>query len=187
MGVATVLKLLEFDYKRLHYDTPNGKILSTKQKQMEAYKKDNKVPGLQVSSLRAQLVANLEEKIRNNIVKIRSARMISEMKTFVYKNGRADHMDGYHDDLLMGMGMCLWVLEHSFKNLEKLEKQTKAMLNSWVASTVQADTEAQRGTGFVSKENRHKAAAPKPNFSPTVARNMQDPKGQYMWLFSGSK
>jgi hypothetical protein len=187
MGVSTVLKLLEFDYKRLHYDTPNGKILSTKQRQMDAYKKDNKVPGLQVSSIRTQMVSNFEEKIRNNIVKIRSARMISEMKTFIYKNGRADHMDGYHDDLIMSMAMCLWVIEHSFKNLEKLEKQTKAMLNSWVASTTQVDTDAQRGNGFVSKENRHKTAAPKPNFSPVVAKNMQDPKGQYMWLFSGSK
>lgn len=186
MGVSTVLKLLEFDYRRLHYDTPNGKILSTKQRQMDAHKKDNKVPGLQVSSMRPQMVANLEEKIRNNLVKIRSARMISEMKTFVYKNGRADHMDGYHDDLLMSMAMCLWVLEHSFKNLEKLDKQTKAILSSWVNSsnTATATPDSNRN-GFVPKNNT--TALPKPNFSPMVAKNMQDPTGKYMWLFSGSK
>jgi hypothetical protein len=177
MGVSTVLKLLEFDYKRLHYDTPNGKILSTKQRQMDAYKKDNKVPGLQVSSIRTQMVSNFEEKIRNNVVKVRSARMISEMKTFVYKNGRADHMDGYHDDLIMSMAMCLWVLEHSFKNLEKLEKQTKAILSSWMANTSQNNT--------TQKPNNNTTR--KPNFSPMVAKNMQDPTGQYMWLFSGAK
>jgi len=177
MGVSTVLKLLEFDYKRLHYDTPNGKILSTKQRQMDAYKKDNKVPGLQVSSLRTQMVSNFEEKIRNNTVKIRSIRMTNEMKTFVYKNGRADHMDGYHDDLIMSMAMCLWVLEHSFKNLEKLEKQTKAMLSSWVNNTPSTDS---RGTN-------NNTITKKPNFSPIVSKNMQDPTGQYMWLFSGTK
>jgi hypothetical protein len=182
MGVSTVLKLLEFDYKRLHYDTPNGKVLSTKQRQMDAYKKDNKVPGLQVSSMRLQMVSNLEEKIRNNFVKIRSARMIAEMKTFVYKNGRPDHMDGYHDDLLMSMAMCLWVLEHSFKNLEKLEKQTKAILSSWVNSS-NATTNSNKN-GVVPNNN---TALPKPNFSPVVAKNMQDPTGKYMWLFSGSK
>jgi len=186
MGVSTVLKLLEFDYKRLHYDTPNGKILSTKQRQMDAYKKDNKVPGLQVSSLRTQMVSNFEEKIRNNIVKIRSVRMTSEMKTFVYKNGRADHMDGYHDDLIMSMAMCLWVIEHSFKNLEKLERQTKAILGSWLnSSNSPAVKDNINGTGFVPKDN--KSALPKPNFSPVVAKNMQDPTGQYMWLFSGTK
>jgi hypothetical protein len=177
MGVSTVLKLLEFDYKRLHYDTPNGKILSTKQRQMDAYKKDNKVPGLQVSSIRTQMVSNFEEKIRNNTVKIRSIRMTNEMKTFVYKNGRADHMDGYHDDLIMSMAMCLWVLEHSFKNLEKLEKQTKAMLSSWVNNTPSTDS---RGTN-------NNTITKKPNFSPMVSKNMQDPTGQYMWLFSGTK
>lgn len=188
MGVSTVLKLLEFDYRRLHYDTPNGKILSTKQRQMDAYKKDNKVPGLQVSSIRTQMVSNFEEKIRNNSVKIRSIRMTNEMKTFVYKNGRADHMDGYHDDLIMSMAMCLWVLEHSFKNLEKLEKQTKAMLNSWVSNTNTAEAVVENSrNGFVSKENRYKQAAATPKFSPVVAKNMQDPKGQYMWLFSGTK
>ena len=186
MGVSTVLKLLEFDYKRLHYDTPNGKILSSKQKQMEAFKKNDKVPGLQVSSIRVQMISNFEEKVRNNLVKIRSIRLASEMKTFVYKNGRPDHMDGYHDDLIMSLAMCLWVLEHSFKNLERLEKQTKAMLNSWVSAsnTQEIVDDRFRGNAFVPK---NKIPIKKPNFSPIVARNMQDPTGQYMWLFSGSR
>ena len=189
MGVSTVLKLLEFDYKRLHYDTPNGKILSSKQKQMEAFKKNDKVPGLQVSSIRIQMISNFEEKVRNNLVKIRSVRLTSEMKTFVYKNGRPDHMDGYHDDLIMSLAMCLWVLEHSFKNLERLEKQTKAMLNSWVNAGSSQDfvEDRFRGTGFVPKDNRNKLPTKRPNFSPVVSRNMQDPTGQYMWLFSGTK
>jgi hypothetical protein len=185
MGVSTVLKLLEFDYKRLHYDTPNGKILSTKQRQMEAFKKDNKTPGLQVSSIRTQMVSNFEEKIRNNIVKIRSIRLTNEMKTFVYKNGRADHMDGYHDDLIMAMAMCLWVIEHSFKNLERLEKQTKAILNSWISvSNTVSERNDSRETSF---NSNNKSLPKKPNFSPVVAKNMQDPTGQYMWLFSGAK
>jgi intein/homing endonuclease len=189
MGVSTVLKLLEFDYKRLHYDTPNGKILSSKQKQMETFKKDNKVPGLQVSSIRLQMISNFEEKVRNNLVKIKSIRMISEMKTFVFKNGRPDHMDGYHDDLIFAMAMCLWVLEHSFKNLERLEKQTKAMLSSWISpnSPNEIINDRMKGHGFVSNNNRYKKQTERPNFSPIVAKNMQDPTGQYMWLFSGAR
>ncbi len=177
MGVSTVLKLLEFEYKRLHYDVPNSKILSSKQKQMEAFKKNDKVPGLQVGSIRLQMISNLEEKIRTNQVKIRSVRMTQEMKTFVYKNGRPDHMDGYHDDLLMAMAMCLWVLEYSFKKLEKLEKQTKAMLSSWIGVNNQPEMVDQVNNGV------KKSITKKPNFSPIVSKNMQDPKGQYLWLF----
>jgi hypothetical protein len=39
-------------------------------------------------------------------------------------------MEGYHDDT-MSCAMALWAIEYSFKSLERLEKQTKAMLGSW--------------------------------------------------------
>jgi hypothetical protein len=189
MGVSTVLKLLEFDYKRLHYDNQNGKILSARQRELSSYNKENKIPGFHATSVRLPMISNLEFKIRTDAIKIRSARMTSEMKTFIYKNGRPDHMEGYHDDLLMALGMCLWVVEHSFKSLEKLEKQNKAILNSWLAgvNTNPQQTDLERGTGFVSKENRNKTATQKPKFNPIVSKNMQDPTGQYMWLFSGAK
>lgn len=189
MGVSTVLKLLEFDYKLLHYETPNGKILSSKQRQMEQYKRDDKIPGLQVNTIRLALIANFEEKIRTNQVKIRSVRMIQEMKTFIYKNGRPDHMEGYHDDLIFAMAMALWVLEHSFKKLERLERQTKAMLSSWIGVNNQPmdkdKDQVPRVTNSSTPTNN--ITNRKPNFSPVVARNMQDPTGQYMWLFSGKR
>jgi len=188
MGVSTVLKLLEFNYKRLHYDNANGKILSARQRELSSYSTSEKIPGFHATSVRLPMISNLEYKIRTNGIKIRSARMTSEMKTFIYKNGRPDHQEGYHDDLLMALGMSLWVVEHSFKNLEKLEKQTKAILNSWlVGATAVQQPELEKGTGFVSKENRNKQATPKPKFNPIVSKNMQDPNGQYMWLFSGMK
>jgi hypothetical protein len=183
-GATTVLKLLEFGYKYLHYDTPNGKILSSKRKQMESHMKDDKIPGFQITNVRPAMIANLEEKIRNNTIKIRSIRLINEMKTFVFRNGRADHMENFHDDLLISLAMALWVLEHSFKNLIRLEKQTKAMLNSWTSSasvSTNHSNQQQYQNGQVKKQIK------KPNFSPVVAKNMQDPKGQYMWLFSGTK
>jgi hypothetical protein len=188
MGVSTVLKLLEFEYKRLHYDNAGGKILSARQRELTSYAKTDKIPGFHATSVRLPMISNLEMQIRLNGIKIRSSRMISEMKTFIFKNGRPDHMEGYHDDLLMAIGMALWVIEHSFKNLERLEKQTKAMLNSWViGTTAQPEIEQERGNGFVPSNQKGKEALPKPKFSPIVSKNMQDPTGKYMWLFSGSK
>ena len=190
MGVTTILKLLEFGYKRLHYEVPYGKILSSKEKQrqLDSFKKDEKTPGFQIGTVRLSMIQNFEEKVRNNVVKIRSTRLINEIKTFIYKNGRPDHMDGYHDDLVMSLAMCLWVVEHSFKNLEKVEKQAKAMLESWltVGSEVKQPN-VSRGTGFVPRDSRQQRELPKPKFSPIVSKNMQDPTGQYLWLFSGTK
>ena len=188
MGVSTVLKLLEFQYKRLHYDNANGKILSARQRELSSHGKIDKIPGFHATSVRVPMISNLEYQIRTNGIKVRSSRMVSEMKTFIFKNGRPDHMEGYHDDLLMAVGMALWVIEHSFKNLEKLEKQTKAMLSSWVTNGASESAMAPiAGDGFVSAGNRNVVANKTPKFNPVVAKNMQDPTGKYMWLFSGSK
>jgi hypothetical protein len=181
MGVSTVLKLLEFDYKYLHYDNQNGKILSTRQRELERFNKENKMPGFHATSVRLPLISNLEYKIRTNAIKVRSVRLTSEMKTFVYKNGRPDHMDGYHDDLLMSLGMCLWVLEHSFKNLERLEKQTKAMLSSWLGGA--------NDTTSVMTEKQKKLVEVQQKINPahSAYKNVQNPVNHYMWLFSGLK
>lgn len=182
MGVSTVLKLLEFNYKRLHYDDASGKILSARQRELNSYNKKDKIPGFHATNVRVPMISNLEYKIRTNAIKIRSSRLISEMKTFIYKNGRPDHMEGYHDDLLMSMAMCLWVMEHSFKKLERLEKQNKAILNSWLsgANANQAPTirEKDPETGVVSQ---------KINSAHTAYKNVQDPRGQYSWLFAKPK
>ena len=186
MGVTTVLKLLEVGYTNLHYDD-RSKVLA-RRKDLEQYSDDgNAVPGFNANGVRLPMIANMEYMIRTDQIKIRSRRMTSEMKTFIYKNGRPDHQEGKHDDLLMALGMALWVLEHSFKKLEKLNKQTKAMLAGWVMVGDTDDTDTYQGNNFVSKDQRGKKSTPKPKFSDNVKRNMQDPNGDYMWLFSGMK
>jgi len=185
MGATTVLKLLELNFpqKLLHYDDPKGKVLQSAS-QLEKYVKyDNKIPGFTVGNSRLPLVANLERNIRDNIIKVRSNRMTNEMRTFVYKNGRPDHQSGFHDDLLMALGMALWVLEHSFKNLEKLEKQTKAMLDSW---SIGSTTEEESTGGFVPRGMKG-TSLPKPKFNHNISKTIQDPKGDYLWLFSGMR
>lgn len=182
MGVSTVLKLLEFNYKRLHYDDAAGKILSARQRELNTHLKKDKIPGFHATNVRVPMISNLEYKIRTNAIKIRSSRLTSEMKTFIYKNGRPDHMEGYHDDLLMSLAMCLWVMEHSFKKLERLEKQNKAILNSWLssanASSIPTIKEKDQETGVITQ---------KINPTHTAYKNVQDPRGQYSWLFAKPK
>lgn len=172
LGVSTVLKLLELECPNLHYDTPSNKVLTTQSK-LEDFSKDNKIPGFTMGSgpIRTALINHLEFMIRTNGIKVKSRRLTSEMKTFIYKNGKPDHMTGYHDDLLMALGMALWVYQSAFKELEKAKSKTKAMLDSWKMHTPNLTQEQQ------------KKIEAKPKFSPLVSRNMQDPRGDFLWLF----
>jgi len=192
MGVSTVLKLIEMNYsqKLLHYDKPaTGTGILPNKARLNRVKNKDKMPGFNANGVRLPMIANLERVLREDAVKVRSRRLVSEMKTFIYKNGRPDHMDGYHDDLLMALGMALWVLEYSFKNLEKANAQNKAILSSW--STGSSGAKDPKKTaydgGFVSNNNKGKTTAPRPKFNPNVSKNMQDPNGDYMWLFSGTR
>jgi len=93
----------------------------------------SKIPGLAFNNKRVQIISAFEEALRHKFI-VRSKRLLNEMSTFVYINGRPDHMKGKHDDLIMALSMALYVGEHSFSDLSKADNLTKAMLDSWTTS-----------------------------------------------------
>lgn len=188
-GVGTINKLLDLGTPNLYYGEASNKPLKKLSHKITMESNEGKYPGFNVTAgMRAPIISRLEMMVRLNGVKVRSRRLTSEMKTFVFKNGRADHMDGYHDDLLMALAYALWVAEHSFKKLKESKEKAKAMLSGWVMNTGQASNEEYKRNGFVSKKDRHKKlTAKKPNINYMGSKNMQDPTGKYLWLFSGSR
>ena len=126
MGVATSRKLQELGYKDLYVEGTN-----TADKWKYNPNSVNKIPGIAFNNKRVQIISAFEEALRHKFV-IRSKRLLNEMYTFVYINGRPNHMKGKHDDLIMALAMALYVGEHSFSDLQKADNLTKAMLESWV-------------------------------------------------------
>ena len=104
VGNTTTTKLVELKYPNLYYEEKT---------------KDNKVAGFNINGCRLQLISNLEIAIRTNTIKINSIRLIHEMKTFIYKNGRPDHMEGYHDDCLK-KGTLIKTIE-GYKPIENIK------------------------------------------------------------------
>ena len=128
MGVATSRKLTELNYKNVYIEGVNTQnIWDYNAKAMD------KIPGLNFNNKRTQIVAAFEEQLRKGFI-VRSARLLNELNTFVYMNGRPDHMKGSHDDAIMGMSMALYAADVSFNLLQKNENANKAMLDSWTMS-----------------------------------------------------
>ena len=128
MGIAATNKLKECGYPKnlFHYDNTNDN-------DVYFVPSPDATPGINFASKnrRSQIIAALEEAVSRGGFKIRSERLIAELKKFIYKNGRPDHMKGSHDDLIMALGMCLFVANTSFKKLHESDNMTKAMLDSW--------------------------------------------------------
>lgn len=136
MGVATSRKLQELNYRNTFIDGINTKnIWEYNSKALE------KIPGINFNNKRVQIIATFEEYLRHGFI-VRSARLLNELNTFVYINGRADHMKGAHDDSIMSIAIAMYAGEISFTSLQKAEAQNKAMLESWTVSerTYEADT-----------------------------------------------
>jgi hypothetical protein len=128
MGVATSRKLQELNYKNLYVDGINTQNIWEYNKRAL-----DKIPGLNFNNKRTQIVAAFEESLRKGF-QVRSNRLLNELNTFVYMNGRPDHMKGAHDDAIMSMSMALYAGDICFSQLQKTENANKAMLESWTMS-----------------------------------------------------
>lgn len=128
MGVSTSRKMQEMGFKNLYID---GVDIANKWKWDP--KAAEKIPGINFNNKRVQIIASFEEVMRHDF-KIYSVRLLNEMNTFIYMNGRPDHQKGHHDDLIMSIAMACYVAESSFSQLTKVTEQTKAMIDSWSVS-----------------------------------------------------
>lgn len=153
VGVSTVLKLMELECKNMHYDIPSAGAIRVDSR-LNNFTKDGKTPGFNVSKVRLPMIQELEFSIRENVVAIRSSRIIAEMRTFVYKNGRPDHIKGKNDDCLITLAMAIWVIQRHFKQLESNVNQSKAMLDSWALNTGSASRSVSGNLSYDGKDFR---------------------------------
>jgi hypothetical protein len=132
-GMTVILKLFELglDKKYMYYDIPRARIMNDKFSHLKT--SDDKMPGFQIQSNRPLIIDEFERQIRMNEFKVRSSRLTSEMKTFVYdKSGKPNHTKNTHDDLIMGCAMGLYVIQTSLRFIEKNMNHSKAILNAMI-------------------------------------------------------
>jgi len=92
-GHAVLLALIQiFDYANLY-----------EHKDYDQKGNVEKRPGWPTTlKTRAILVEEFRQAYKDGEVKIKSRRLLGEMRTFVKKNGKAQHQAGCHDDILFG-------------------------------------------------------------------------------------
>lgn len=128
MGVATSRKLQEMGYRDVYIEGVNSaNIWAYDAKSLE------KIPGINFNNKRVQIVAALEEALRHNF-KVHSMRLVNEFNTFIFINGKPDHMKGAHDDSIMGISMALYIADICFAQLQRVDSQNKAMMEAWTLS-----------------------------------------------------
>lgn len=188
VGDATVLILRRLGYRNLYYDDPTLKTY-TMQRDSSSLKltNDGKLPGFHSSSVRWQMLSNFANMVKMNTFKIRSKRMITELETWIYKNGRMDHMDGCHDDTITCSAMGMFVMRFSLEQQMILKKRDAVLLQAWTAGN---NTQKNNDNTNTVRQDTSISIAPtqkKKNYvMPLYSNNNKvrnnDPYGQYRWL-----
>ena len=88
------------------------------------------VPGFMTSQRTRPLIINrLKEYMLETSFTIRSSRMIAELETFIWKNGRPEALQGYNDDLTMALCIGLWVRDTALRLRQEGIELTKMALD----------------------------------------------------------
>ena len=173
MGISTSQKLKEFGFRNLYVE---GQDPMNKWKYNP--KLEDKIPGINFSNKRVQIIASFEEAVRHGF-KIRSIRLWNEMNTYIYINGKPDHQKGHHDDLIMSIAMATYVAETSYQKLNKATALAKIMIESW---QVASSNEVEKTTYFNPSIPNTNVGRPNINNQPT-----QKDYENYGWLFGGMR
>lgn len=139
LGHAVLTRMEEVRYPKIIYTKR-----STGEWSGYYYNDGSCVPGFYTSGRsRPEIVALMEEQVRNEIWTIRSKRLLAELRTFIWDSGKPQAQRGQNDDLVMSFCLACWGKENVFFASVKSEKQAKAALSSIKKDVVSYSSGAQ--------------------------------------------
>jgi len=118
IGWAVLQQIIDRQYKNTFYSSLDLKIVEVeRQMSNKYYSEDKKVlPGFATTmKTRPLVISKIESYFRNKEVDIRSIRTINELKTFIWDGGKAQAAKNYNDDLVMSLGIGLWVRDTALR------------------------------------------------------------------------
>ena len=118
VGWAALQAIIDREYKNLFYSSADLKYVDVQRQLSNKYYSDDKklVPGFSPNiKTRPLVISHLEQFFREKAIDIFSERTLSELETFIWKNGKAQAMDGYNDDLTISLGIGLWVRDTALR------------------------------------------------------------------------
>lgn len=122
-GLTCLLKL----QNDLNYD--NTKIYRSKLKKKDPNERDGKKSKLgfwQSNETRSLGGNTLEEWLNTYKIKINDKRIQKELETWVWKDGRRDHLPDKHDDLIMALTMCAYILRYVYGRYAKMKDKKES-------------------------------------------------------------
>jgi len=132
IGWDVIQSILERGYTNVHYSYKQDQNMDFT-KYVDRYNTQiGLVPGFSMTEkTRPLAVEKMRDFLENKVATIRSIRLIEELRVFIWKNGKAQAMQSYNDDLVMSFAIGAYLRETSLRYKKTAENLTYAALNSF--------------------------------------------------------
>ena len=139
IGWNTIQVVIDKGYQNLYY-SPKGEAATSAEaflaKGYDVTDTTKMVPGFTMSmKTRPLTIGKLDAYLREKSVVIQGQRTMEEMRTFIWKNGRAEAQGGYNDDLVMSLATACYVRDTALKFAQQGIDLTNATLRNFQKST----------------------------------------------------
>jgi len=128
IGWDTVQTVVDRGYRNMYYSSKSD----TTNISMDNFlnrNENNLVPGFSNTiKTRPLVVSKLEAYMRDRACIIQSRRLLEELRTFIWKNGKAQSTDGYNDDLVMAFGIGMFLRDTALRFQQTGMDLTRASL-----------------------------------------------------------
>lgn len=125
VGVGCCLKLKEMNYPNLYFDKLHKNIYMV----YTAMDTVNELPGFETGQKnRVEILARLEDVLRNRRLMTYSKRLYEELQTFVWKGNKPMAQKGYNDDLIMALAIANSLYEANGTSTYSDDEMAKAMI-----------------------------------------------------------
>jgi len=132
IGWAVLQEIINREYKNTFYSSSDLKIVDVHRQLKNKYLSEDRkmVPGFSTNvGTRPLIINTIEKYFREKTPTIHSIRVINELKTFIWERGKPQAAPGYFDDLVMSLGLGLWVRDTALKLRQEGIFLTKSMLD----------------------------------------------------------
>jgi len=171
VGFAVLDKLKEKAYPNLYHSLKSSHDYID---QYQAETHSSAIAGFTTSmKTRPLIVAKFEEYIRNKMLTIYSRRLINELDTFIWRNGKPEAQRGYNDDLIMACAIGCWVRDTVLIENKRDIEYKKAFLNCIMTNKTHIDSRIPGMTRPKQTELFEKAISEKKKMN------------EFLWLLKG--
>ena len=154
IGWDVVQTAIERGYRNLYYSPRSDIALTNVEMYLNKFDSgDGMVPGFSTNlRTRPLVISKMISYINERACLIRSRRLLEELRTFIWKNGKAQAMSSYNDDLTMAWGIGMFLRDTALKFRQTGQDLARAAMDGMGKTNTQGGFQIY-SPGSVSGEN----------------------------------